>query len=675
MKKLKLGCLLVMMVILSSCSEDDFVIDYSNIPSTFELGDDLPDLSKLIMIQVGQNKLDGSSLITNNINTDVVGDYIVTIGLSGINRRNPLEDIQIPVSIVDSTPPRIVYEPQSMRLHFGYAFNTDLITCEDLSGCEINHKNFEYRSAGKNVGVVTATDSFGNVVVEEIEYTVVENESPVLKIDEKRIQTINGYALKFGSEFRLPNIIASEIDGLKPSIELMHSVNTNKLGVYEVSISLTDSFGHRLVKYMDYHVVDNLQLNFVNNSIEDVKEIDEGFLILASAYVQVNRSAADNASGNPLFDHRNTNLEEWNGQTLSLINRDYELVWTVPINSSDISYIVGIRTISSEGIFLFGSSSRTHNGLSPCQNNPAASQTVGTILKFNFEGELVARSTDFGTNCSSSYRDLTIFSNRIYVASEVYIDGSENYSSLFSLVILDSNLNELESKLYINQSFHRYKIYGKSSVGMPIFNNSVWIPFSVDEVVELDFSGNELSNGLVDIRYDGDGQNLSNFTRVITSVRNICSMAGQRWNNTSILSNGTSLIHFFDITVGPIIQGGCENQDALLLIYDKSSTQLSTFISDLDTSVSGSKIISLGLRERSIGSSYLVFTDKEIVEIQENLRMAVFGYEIKIDQLGDFYNDLSYQLIVARDSSNPEKLFSALVMRESFGRSSVLVLN
>lgn len=616
MKKLKFGSLVVMLAILSSCSDDDF--------------------------------------------------------------RSPLEDTQIPLSIVDSTPPRIVYEPQSMRLNFGYVFNKDLITCEDLSGCEINYKNFEYQSAGKNVGVVTATDSFGNVVVEEIEYTVVENESPVLKIDEKRIQTINGYALKLGSEFRLPNIIAKEIDGLKPSIELMHSVNTNKLGVYEVSIILTDSFGHRLVKYIDYHVVNNLQLNFVNNSIEDVKEVDEGFLVLASAYIQCNRCAADNAPGNPLFENYNmTNLEQWNGQTLSLINRDYELVWTVPINSADISYVVGIRSIRSEGIFLFGSSSRAQNGLSPCQNNPAASQTVGTILKFNFDGKLIARSTDFGTNCSSSYRDMTLFSNRIYVASEAYIDGSENYSSLFSLVILDNNLNELESKLYVNQSFNSYKIYEKYSIGMPIFNNSVWIPFSINEVVELDFSGNEISNGLIDIRYDrnDDGQYLSNFNRVITSVRNVCSIAGQRWNNTSLLSNGTSLIQFFDNTVGPIIQGGCENQDSLLLIYDKSSTQLSTFISELDASVSGSKIISLGLRERSIGSSYLVFTDKEIVEVQENLKTTVFGYDTKIDQLSDFYNELSYQLIVVRDSNDTEKLFSSLVMRESFGRSSVLVLN
>lgn len=671
MKKIRFFVVSIMLIILASCSSDYINVNYSDMPKSFELGSELPDFSRYISINKGEEVLDVASLISSNINMGVVGDYLVNIDISELDPINDKDSIQIEVSIVDSTPPSIIYVGQFLTVNFGYELNTELITCEDLSGCEITYEDFGYQSAGKNQGRVTATDTYGNVVVEEIEFTVIDNTSPTIEIFETRLRTSEGYAIRLGSEFELPPITISDKEDPNPIIEIESNVRTDELGVYKVSIFATDSYGNKTLGYLNYHVVENLQLNFVNHSIEDIKEVNEGFLILANSYNRDN----PNPSGNPLFNTNSVeDLDKWNGQTLSLVNNNYELIWTVAISSEHIRNVIGVRGGTSEGIFLFGSSSREQNSLSNCRNNSSTGQSVGTILKYDINGELQARSLDFGKNCSSTYTDLTVLNNRVYVESEVYIDGSENYASLFSLVILDSSLNELSNILYENNSFFGYKTFGNYSAGMPIFNNSLWILEDSKKVLEIDFNGNEVSNGLFDIRYEDSIEAQLYQTRVITSFRNICSSSGQRWNNTAINSNGSFLATFFNVVIGPIEQGACR-QDAILVIYDEQSTHLSSLISELDQRVEGNSIVNLGFRDKSTGSPLLIFTDREILEIKEDFTLDIYDYNAKVDQISDYYNSFTYQIVLVRDSMNPELLFSSLVMRDSLGRSSVLFLN
>jgi hypothetical protein len=667
MKKIKVLSTVLLLFTLSSCTKEDIVIDYSSMPLSFELGDQLPILSDYVSVKIGQDAIDVSSMVLNDININLVGEYLVFIDLNELDFEGYGEKIQIEVSVVDTTPPSIKYVRQFMLVNFGFDFNTELISCEDLSGCELIYEGFEYQSSGRKVGRVVATDSHGNVTTEEIDFTVIDNNFPIIEVSETRLRTSEGYAIKLGSEFKLPTISVSDLEDSEPLVEITNNVNVNELGVYEVTIFATDSFGNTTARYLQYHVVDNFQIHFVRHEVRDVINTDEGFLILTNVYDK-------DPTGNPFIKNNNLgDIDNWNGQTLILVSHDYELKWVLPISSEDIEWAVGIRSINSESIFLFGSSLRELNGLSPCLDNSAASNVVGTILKYDYDGKLQGRSLDFGNNCSSSYTDLSIFNNRIYVVSEAYLDGNKNYASLFNLVILDGNLNELNSLIYSKNNFHGYKIFNRYGVGISVYNNSLWLMDDFNKSVELDFSGNEISNSYFDMF--GNIETVSSTDRLVTSYSNICGVSGQRYNNSAINTNGISLINFFDVSVGQVESGYCDStKDSIIVLYDKNSTLLSSRISELDNRITGFDVVNIGKLDETTGSPYLVFTDKEIVEIRNNLSIDIHPYNVKVDQLSEYYNSLDYQIVLVRDSNVSSTLYSSVVMRDYRANSSVLIL-
>lgn len=225
-----------------------------------------------ITIEAGSSYTDAGATATDNYNNDVtaditvtntvdpntIGSYTVTYTVSDASG-NQATAVRT-VIVEDSTPPSITLvgsTPVSVEAGSSYsdagATATDTYD-GDLTSSIATNNNVDINTVGSYTVTYTVTDSSGNTATATRTVNVVDTTAPVITIS-----GANSVDVDLGTTYNDAGASATDAnDGdLTSSITVSSNVDTNTVGTYTVTYTVSDAAGNQATETRTVNVVDN----------------------------------------------------------------------------------------------------------------------------------------------------------------------------------------------------------------------------------------------------------------------------------------------------------------------------------------------------------------------------------------------------------------------------------
>lgn len=677
--------------VLSSCSEKkDVFLDYSKVPEYFELGAEMPDLKEYIELVGFNDNFEIGSFLSSNLNTQSIGEYVITIDLTSLDIEDYNELIEIKVSVKDTQPPRIIKSNQNISVVFGEQVDLSNFDCEDQSECRLSFHDFEYLESGDNIGLIKAIDASGNYSEIRLKYEVVDINYPEITILEDRYKTPLGYFHKLGNDFELPIINVTDIEDESPIVTISNQIDVDSAGTYTLTVTAIDNYGNSTVRSVTYHVADNLQLLFRDSKVLSAIKSSVGYFVLT----EVINFGETNYLYNP-----NTfrEIKNWNKQVVSLVDLNFKVIWSIPLTNNLSDRITGLKYYDGKGLYLYGTDDRPSNGLLVCGPNgdglyPYA--PVGVVLNFNLSGVLLNKALlhtqYFPDVCSTTIIDVQLTPNNFFIITTEA--GIKNKNDFLLTFIFDEELN-FSGALYYEIEFQSAR--STIGTGIPIYKDSFWHFDSYGRVIRRTFDGMPaLTDGYafylfedqLSQTYPRDGDK---HTILINTATDICGIAPWSINTLNyynslegfysprITSNGESILASIRYTRN-LFQNStdCSKivQDGYVAIFNENELLYETYLSDIagNDGYYSNFIISVGSTFVDNVPMYLVYTPNRIILLNEDY-YDIYFYNYLLDQLYiDDLNGLYVEAVI--EPLNSEGWFSILHLKNYTNTDSVLIL-
>ncbi len=170
---------------------------------------------------------------TNNVNTDLIGDYTVTYNVSD-NNLNPALYISRTVHVIDTVAPVITIDQYNTNLT-----NQDIIVTASTNEGTLNQNLYTFTENGSFDFV--ATDAAGNVSTQTVTITNIDKTAPVITLNgDSNIDIMRNSTYTDAGATALDNT-----DGnITGSIQIVGQVDTSIPGTYLITYNVSDSAGN-----------------------------------------------------------------------------------------------------------------------------------------------------------------------------------------------------------------------------------------------------------------------------------------------------------------------------------------------------------------------------------------------------------------------------------------------
>lgn len=191
-------------------------------------------------------------LVTSNVDLTLVGKYEIVLNVK--TPKGNTYDYPLEVSVVDTTPP--VFSIFGLTLEKGTTNQIDWIShVTGLSDNSNQTVHFSVRnglplnaSIGTYTVILIGTDLYGNSTEKSVEIQVVDTTKPVI--------VANNIQLNYKSEPLNWISLFEVIDASTTTKEITYNnLNLNKIGVYQLELTATDSFNNVQTKSITVEVI------------------------------------------------------------------------------------------------------------------------------------------------------------------------------------------------------------------------------------------------------------------------------------------------------------------------------------------------------------------------------------------------------------------------------------
>jgi hypothetical protein len=247
-------------------------------PFVIEYGSFRPDFSKLIEITIDKSYV---LIKDDNFETDLdmskIGDYTFTVRALDSDRFTILKEVQYPLKVVDTIPPKINSSYSNNIYELG-SRSPGQPSCSDnydkTCSLEIEGKFLDLNEVGKYQFTLIATDSSGNKTTKEYNIEVADRIAPQISLIGS-----NNITHDVGKEFNDPGVTVTDAD--KNTItKTLGNVLTNQLGQYTLTYTATDTSGNESVTLTrTINVVDRTAPVFQNYEDNKTYEFIRGITI------------------------------------------------------------------------------------------------------------------------------------------------------------------------------------------------------------------------------------------------------------------------------------------------------------------------------------------------------------------------------------------------------------
>ena len=204
------------------------------------------------------NDVTADITVTNTVDPNIIGSYTVTYTVSDASG-NQATAVRT-VIVEDSTPPSITLvgsNPVSVEAGSSYSDAGATATDSydgDLTSSIATNNNVDINTVGSYTVTYTVTDSSGNTATATRTVNVVDTTAPVITIS-----GANSVDVDLGTTYNDAGASATDAnDGdLTSSITVSSNVDTNTVGTYTVTYTVSDAAGNQATETRTVNVVDN----------------------------------------------------------------------------------------------------------------------------------------------------------------------------------------------------------------------------------------------------------------------------------------------------------------------------------------------------------------------------------------------------------------------------------
>ena len=204
------------------------------------------------------NDVSADITVTSTVDTNTIGSYTVTYTVSDASG-NQATAVRT-VIVEDSTPPSITLlgsTPVSVEAGSSYSDAGATATDSydgDLTSSIATNNNVDSNTVGSYTVTYTVTDSSGNTATASRTVNVVDTTAPVITIS-----GANPLDVDLGTTYNDAGASATDAnDGdLTSSITVSSNVDTNTVGTYTVTYTVSDAAGNQATETRTVNVVDN----------------------------------------------------------------------------------------------------------------------------------------------------------------------------------------------------------------------------------------------------------------------------------------------------------------------------------------------------------------------------------------------------------------------------------
>lgn len=226
-------------------------------PATIEAGSSYTDAGATATDNYN-NDVTADITVTSTVDTNTIGSYTVTYSVSDASG-NQATAVRS-VIVEDSTPPSITLlgsTPVSVEAGSSYSDAGATATDSydgDLTSSIATNNNVDSNTVGSYTVTYTVSDSSGNTATASRTVNVVDTTAPVITIS-----GANPVNVDLGTTYNDAGASATDAnDGdLTSSITVSSNVDTNTVGTYTVTYTVSDAAGNQATETRTVNVVDN----------------------------------------------------------------------------------------------------------------------------------------------------------------------------------------------------------------------------------------------------------------------------------------------------------------------------------------------------------------------------------------------------------------------------------
>jgi Domain of unknown function (DUF5011)/Bacterial Ig-like domain (group 3) len=328
----------------------------------YEVFSEAPDWLSLIQISDNYDPNLIVEIDTSLVNFNVLGDYVVTV--TATDQSQNTTTVSFTVTIEDTTGPRIEGHIPNQEVLSDEPDWLSFITVTDLYDqnptIEITEFNVNLNMLGTYTITFKATDAEGNETFKTLTVIVEDTTKPTIQLPDST-PTIEVFDT-------LPDLlsyltITDNFDS-NPFIEIEHTIDRNTIGLYDVTITVTDGSGNTDTKIYQIQVVDTvkpeiilthqfkhligdetpdyLQFIEITDNYDGIISVEK--LTIHDSFVNLNQEGlypitfeVMDSSGN--YNYLSTKIEVYD-ETAPVISGMKDLI--IPLNFTTINYLDGV---------------------------------------------------------------------------------------------------------------------------------------------------------------------------------------------------------------------------------------------------------------------------------------------------------------------------------------------
>ena len=226
-------------------------------PATIEAGSSYADAGATATDNYN-NDVTADITVTSTVDTNTIGSYTVTYTVSD-TAGNQATAVRT-VIVEDSTLPSItLIGPNTVTVEAGSSYSDAGATATDsydgdLTSSIATNNNVDSNTVGSYTVTYTVSDSSGNTATASRTVNVVDTTAPVITIS-----GANPVDVDLGTTYNDAGASATDVnDGdLTSSITVSSNVDTNTVGTYTVTYTVSDAAGNQATETRTVNVVDN----------------------------------------------------------------------------------------------------------------------------------------------------------------------------------------------------------------------------------------------------------------------------------------------------------------------------------------------------------------------------------------------------------------------------------
>lgn len=186
--------------------------------------------------------------------------------------------------VIESNKVEVLYGTQLDRSVFTISDNRD---SQDVIDVQINDKSYDAYQLGIYNVEVTATDLFSNATTKNVQVEVVDRTAPELSVVGKSAGYIVDVEVNSSNDITKYVHATDNVDGdVTPFIEVNTKLDTSKLGVQTIALTVSDTTGNETKQNIEFYVSDTTAPNISYKKGESIT-VDYGSKFDYTKYVSI----------------------------------------------------------------------------------------------------------------------------------------------------------------------------------------------------------------------------------------------------------------------------------------------------------------------------------------------------------------------------------------------------